>query len=304
MDMVQLKYFISAAQTLNFTKAAQQQYITQPAISRQISELEDSLKVKLFVRDHNKVMLTSEGKEFYHYAVDLLSLAQSAEARMHSAAAGKTGHIRISALPSSTQTLTRCISAFTSEYPGIQIDISISTGSKQLNLINSGSHDFYFSFVSLLETAGSLQFLLTEEDRFCLYVHRNEAAQIDPNDFSTLTGLTLLTEFRETGPLLVHQIDSICEARSFVPYNTQYYDSFLAVMVAVNSGVGFSMFPHFMAETSYMENAVSMPIPGDDAIIPNAIAWHQSMANSAAEKFLETVKRLYPNSSVSRSEQR
>jgi DNA-binding transcriptional LysR family regulator len=50
MDINQIKYFLSVAQHLNFTKAAQENFITQPAMSRQISELEKEIGFKLFVR--------------------------------------------------------------------------------------------------------------------------------------------------------------------------------------------------------------------------------------------------------------
>lgn len=61
MNTTQIKYFLTAAQTLNFTEAAKKIYITQSALSQQISALEAELGIELFIRDRNKIKLTPAG---------------------------------------------------------------------------------------------------------------------------------------------------------------------------------------------------------------------------------------------------
>lgn len=58
MTITQIKYFITTAKCLNFTKAASQLYITQPALSRQIAAIEAELNMQLFVRNNRTVKLT------------------------------------------------------------------------------------------------------------------------------------------------------------------------------------------------------------------------------------------------------
>ena len=58
MTITQMKYFITAAKCLNFTKAASQLYITQPALSRQIAAMETELNMQLFIRNNRSVKLT------------------------------------------------------------------------------------------------------------------------------------------------------------------------------------------------------------------------------------------------------
>ena len=62
MNIIQMKYFITAARTLSFTKAAQQLYITQPALSRQILSMEKELNLQLFIRTGRNVRLTPAGR--------------------------------------------------------------------------------------------------------------------------------------------------------------------------------------------------------------------------------------------------
>ena len=66
MNVSRLEYFVSAAELLNFTKAAQKHYIAQTAMSQQIARLEDELGVELFIRDKNRVMITKQGQIFYN----------------------------------------------------------------------------------------------------------------------------------------------------------------------------------------------------------------------------------------------
>ena len=72
MNLENMKCFISLAECLNFTKAADKEHITQTSMSRKISSLEEELNVRLFYRDNHSVVLTDAGREFYIQAQRLL----------------------------------------------------------------------------------------------------------------------------------------------------------------------------------------------------------------------------------------
>ena len=67
MTTNQLKYFITAAETLSFTEAGKLHYISQTAITQHIQSLEEQLGVKLFAREKKRVHLTPAGEIFYMY---------------------------------------------------------------------------------------------------------------------------------------------------------------------------------------------------------------------------------------------
>lgn len=78
MELRHLRYFVGVVDTLSFTKAASRLRVAQPALSRQIGQLEDELGVKLLERTARGVLLTKAGRAFYGEACALL--AQSAQA--------------------------------------------------------------------------------------------------------------------------------------------------------------------------------------------------------------------------------
>ena len=82
MDINQLRYFISVAQTLNFSEAARRNGLTQPSISHHISELEKQLGTRLFVRDKRSVSLTDTGRAFLPSALEIVELAHSSEMKL------------------------------------------------------------------------------------------------------------------------------------------------------------------------------------------------------------------------------
>lgn len=82
MNTTQLECFVSVANFLNFSRAAEQLRITQPAVSHQINALEDELGIKLFRRSSKSVRLTPAGQLFIQYAEDMLKLYGLSKARL------------------------------------------------------------------------------------------------------------------------------------------------------------------------------------------------------------------------------
>ena len=77
MELRQLRYFVKAAETLNFSEAAKGLYITQSTLSQQIRQLETELDVQLFQRNSHEVTLTEAGAELLPYAKETLYTADT-----------------------------------------------------------------------------------------------------------------------------------------------------------------------------------------------------------------------------------
>ena len=93
MELRHIRYFLTVADELNFTRAAEKLCIAQPPLSRQIQALEEELGVKLFLRKPHALHLTEEGEVFRQYAVQVLELVDRAAADVREREQGLTGTI-------------------------------------------------------------------------------------------------------------------------------------------------------------------------------------------------------------------
>ncbi|MCD8232507.1 MAG: LysR family transcriptional regulator [Clostridiales bacterium] len=100
MNTAQLNYFLSAAKHLSFSEAAKEFYMTQPAISHQISDLEKELGAKLFSRTSRGVVLTKAGELFLEDAKQMLDMESLSRERLRSLDASGTIRLSIAYLAS------------------------------------------------------------------------------------------------------------------------------------------------------------------------------------------------------------
>ena len=123
MDQKQLTYFIAVAKYRNFSRAAQDFYLTQPAISHQIKMLEKELDTELFVRNTKKVTLTDSGELFLEDAKSILDAMEQAKQKLD-LAKEQPSVLRISHLSAPThQFLPEVVNQFHIRYPHIKIKL-------------------------------------------------------------------------------------------------------------------------------------------------------------------------------------
>ncbi|MDR1068188.1 MAG: LysR family transcriptional regulator [Clostridiales Family XIII bacterium] len=293
MDTTQLKYFVSLAQSLNFTNVAKQYFVTQPAISHQISKLEEGLGVRLFHRNKHHVSLTSEGEAFYRYAADMLTLSASAEERLRQISEGKEASLRVSAVSSTTRALKKCITEFTKRCPDVNLEIECMTGQQQVLSINKLDCDFYFSTATILQNMRKLTMMEIDNDRYSIFAQADIAKQIDVDDFSTLAKFDLCAEIRTNGLFLMDKILTICKDHRYKPGKVRYFSSFMSTQIAVSAGMGYSIMPSWMGDW-FSSPIVSKPIGGDSAVVKDAVAWDDNTMELPKIMFLEVLREVFP----------
>src|SRR5689334_15920882 len=128
--------FESAARHLSFTKAGEELFLTQSAVSRQIKELEDQLGVPLFERRHRALALTEAGQQFYASAAQVLSTMRSATERLREKA-GRKRPLSVTTTSSfAALWLIPRLAGFTRTHPGI--DVRITADSRVQDLERDG----------------------------------------------------------------------------------------------------------------------------------------------------------------------
>jgi LysR family glycine cleavage system transcriptional activator len=123
--------FEAAARTLSFTKAAEELFITQSAVSRQIKALEDNLGLKLFERRPRSLTLTEDGQALYRIATDVLNRLQSATDQLRAETHARQLSITTTTGFASLWLIPR-LSHFTALHPDIDVRISATTDTLNL----------------------------------------------------------------------------------------------------------------------------------------------------------------------------
>ena len=126
MTTAQIQYFLVAAERKSFTGAAEQLYITQPSLSRQIAAMEDELGVKLFDRANNMVRLTDAGKALYDRLSVFYQNYQSIVKEVRDISSGTRGHLNLGILEDQymPDSLTVSIRNLLQENPDCEINIA------------------------------------------------------------------------------------------------------------------------------------------------------------------------------------
>lgn len=136
------KIFNTVATTCNISHAAKELYISQPAISKSISKLEDSLGVTLFVRNSRGVRLTEEGKLLYEYTKSAFETLTQGEANIKKIHELGIGHLRIGVSTTLCKyILLPYLNSFVSTYPHIKITIECQSTFHTINLLEQNKLD-------------------------------------------------------------------------------------------------------------------------------------------------------------------
>jgi Transcriptional regulator len=142
MHLRHLTAFVAVAETLNFSRAAQELHVAQPAISQQIRALEVELGVMLFDRIGKKVSLTEAGRALLPYARQILATVEAAENEVRERSALKRGRTSLGAPPTvSTHILPAKLTQFKQLWPGLDVMLREAGTGTLLSLIEDGKLD-------------------------------------------------------------------------------------------------------------------------------------------------------------------
>jgi len=244
MEIKTLKTFITVAALKNFSAAAKQLHTVQPNISRQISDLESELGVKLFIRNTREVNLTEMGKVLLPEAIEIIA-NNTRVINLIKTTKDCQLTLRIGYLASACSGFfPRLIRDFTTNYPDINITIREMSTKEQLSALLENQIDIGFSRpLSALENE---QFHSAE-----IYTDSLVAA-IPPHhpleNKQTLSFNDLKKEnfilFKPEEALDVHShVIANCEKNKFFPNIISHHGNIRSLMTAVSAGLGISIVP-------------------------------------------------------------
>ena len=144
-ELRHLVYFREVARQLHFRKAAEALAVAQPALSRQIAQLEAALGAPLFVRSRRRVELTAAGRVLVERMEPLLRALAGVPAELLALAQGQVGRVRVAFTGLAMATvLPGILREFNRGFPGIRVELNESPTSAQLAALQAGDLDCGF----------------------------------------------------------------------------------------------------------------------------------------------------------------
>jgi len=137
-----LKIFHTVARLLNFTKAAEELHMTQPAVTFQIRQLEEQFNTRLFDRTHNKVSLTDVGKRVFSYAERILKLYEDMTLSVTEMTGDVSGTVSLGASTTIAEyVLPLLIGEFKKKFPEVVISLHESNTDEIVNMVENNKLD-------------------------------------------------------------------------------------------------------------------------------------------------------------------
>jgi len=167
MNMEFYKTFYYAAKHESISKAAEHLYITQPAVSRAIKQLEDEMGCSLFLRTPKGVRLTQEGEILYTYLQQAFNFITAAEKKIDSVKNVRSGEIRIGVSDTLCKYyLIPYLKLFNTLYPSIKIHVTCPTTPVIIKLLKSGNIDFGIINMPFMDDRISIKSIMEVQDCF------------------------------------------------------------------------------------------------------------------------------------------
>lgn len=251
MNLENIRCFLSLAECLNFTKAAEKEHVTQTSMSRRIGSLEQELGVPLFYRDNRQVELTGAGKEFYVQSQRLIEMYEHSVNTVRNVHSGFVQELKIGVGVYEHKLLSPFLSEYASKNPPVRISCMQFRYRNLLEQFQKGLLDVILSsdqFFDSLSGDNTVMRLICDED-WKIGVHRDNPvaslAAVSPED---LKGQLLITMNEGSISQIIAGYRQIFAIR-----DAAYVNSYETKVMMINANLGVGLFPSFVTLLHYTD---------------------------------------------------
>lgn len=244
MNDIQIKCFLEIAYEKSFTKAANNLYITQPAISRYMAAFEKELGISLFDRTNKFIKLTEAGEIYYDFFRRFQVEFENASEKVHCLNSKKQGNIRFGYIIgwSISSFLPSVLKKFSEEFPDISVSVECLEINELIQALTNNKLDVILTLDSSLEgIKGISKQKVTEIQKLILYSKYQQLPDkqhITPYDFKDETFYVIDNEETHNGEL---EIRNYCKSYGFVPH-LKLAPNMESIFASVENGLGVTFF--------------------------------------------------------------
>ncbi|EOZ99314.1 als operon regulatory protein AlsR, putative [Indibacter alkaliphilus LW1] len=243
IELRHLEYFRAVAEELNFGRAAERLFISQPGLSRQIKQMEEILEVQLFERTKRKVELTAAG-QFLKAEVDyIFNHLELTKTQIKEIAAGNIGELRVGFLGSAAHTvIPELLVKISQTFPRIQTSLEELSNAMQIEMLEKDKLDL--GFVRLARVPESLEMKMVHQDTFSVVLPLGHPLTEEGfKHVGQLKDENFILFSQDYSSIYYDKIMSICEDRGFSPRITHKSVHALTIFKLVEAGLGVAIVP-------------------------------------------------------------
>jgi DNA-binding transcriptional LysR family regulator len=293
MELRQLRYFVSVAEHLNFTEAAKQLFIAQPAVSQQIASLEKSIGLKLFIRDKHSVQLTPAGKVFLDDAIEILSRSEEAIKKAKKAEIGEVGQLSIGFLNAPVKNfLPGLVKEFRRKYPHIQISLNHYQTGQIVERLRNAEDDIAFTMSFRSQDIAEWENKTLFSQPYCVFMNQEHPlAGKDCIPISDLVDEPFVMLDRKESPQGYDHLFTLFANHGFLPNIAVQTTRIETVLMIVEAGLGIAVLPkHLLVYANptlrYME------IAEWNHTVDIVVAWKKANLNPSIPLFLKELDSI------------
>lgn len=292
MELRHLRYFITVAEELNFSKAALKLYTAQPSLSQQIKDLEEDVGVKLLHRTKRKVELTEEGAVFLEQARLTLAQADKAVAMARQVSQAKQQMLRIGFVPvAEMKIFPYVLPNLRVQNPDLKIELLSLNNADQSKLLKKGDIDIAFTRQNLHSDEIESKFVLREPLIFIL-PKDHPLAKYERIPVKALNGVDFIIPSIEQSQTLHNTILDFAKQHHVELNIVQKADNILFNINSIGMGLGCTILPGYIAPLS-MNNTVIRALDVELPFIDLYASYRKNSTSSSVNKFIELLSRVF-----------
>ncbi|WP_435356854.1 LysR substrate-binding domain-containing protein [Emticicia sp. SJ17W-69] len=288
MELRQLRYFLMLAHELHFKRAADKLFIVQPALTKQIQDLEVELGIKLFDRNKRNVKLSVAGEFFRNEISKVFESLEKAKNEVKQVELGQKGEVKIGYVGSCIHTfLPDLLAKLHNIFPEIHTYLSEMTSASQLLAIQKGELDI--AFLRNPPMNKRFQQQLVFQENFALVLPQNHF--LNESNFESMAQVAnekFILPTKSDGEIY-HNIQwSICEDAGFLPQISHETVHGYTTLKLVENNLGISLIPiSFSRVTNANIRFIELKNIPQKAEI--TALWNPQSPNPSLKRFLEMI---------------
>ncbi|WP_443113414.1 LysR family transcriptional regulator [Herbaspirillum seropedicae] len=258
IETAELQAFIAVARQSSFRAAAEGLFITQPALSRRIENLEQALQERLFDRTTRRVSLTPAGELFLVHAQAVMEELELAVKSVEQRMAQRREHVTVACVPSvANNLLPQVLKRYARSHANVRVRIIDESAADVLESVRKGEADFGVNFIGAQEAEIDFAELTRERYLAVVPTHHPLAAHASLN-WKSLAGEKLVSVSSSSGNRsLIDNAFSRVPQRPVIQYETNHVAGAISLVAA---GLGVALLPELAIRNAPYKGIVARPV--------------------------------------------